>query len=236
MRVGITCDLIEHNGVVRAAAGVGYVERVVAAGGVPVLMAPTPGLEGAALDGVDALVLTGGDDPRTEAFGEPTHPAAVPVHADRQAFETALTRLAWERQVPTLGVCLGMQMMALVAGGRLHQHLPEVIETAELHRDAEHEVIPEAGFEGLLPRGVVRSKHHQAVAEAGGLSVLARAGDGVIEAVGAVGAVGRLDGRWWVGVQWHPERTGEAGLGARLFERLVGAAGGAAGMGAAKSR
>lgn len=215
VRVGITCDLIEHNGVVRAAAGVGYVERVVGAGGVPVLLAPTPGLEGAALDGVDALVLTGGDDPRTEDFGEPTHPAAVLVHPDRQAFETALTRLAWERGVPTLGVCLGMQMMALVAGGRLHQHLPEVISTAELHRDAEHEVIPEAGFGGLLPRGVVRSKHHQAVAEAGGLSVLARAGDGVIEAVGS------LEGRWWVGVQWHPERTAEAGLGGRLFERLV---------------
>lgn len=215
--VGITTDLAEHANGVRVFTYRGYVEAVERGGGLPVLLPPVKGVGvGAYVDRLDAFVLTGGDDPRTEPFGEPTHGKAVRVHADRQAFETALLEeLARSRpDAPVLGVCLGMQLMALVAGGRLEQYMPETCATHEAHWEREHAVEP-VGDAGLVMRGLVRSKHKQAVADAGGMSVIARAPDGVVEAI--------CDGqrRFYVGVQWHPERTADDAVGAAVFRGLV---------------
>lgn len=202
-----------------------YAECVWAAGGLPVLAGP-PGCEveafaRAQLSRVDGLILTGGDDPATEGYGEPTHGCAVVEPADRQRFDEALLRAAWEGDVPTLGVCLGMQMMALMAGGSLDQHLPDVLGTHGDHgNNRTHEVRPVAqvGSAGVVPVGWVKSYHHQAVRDAGRMRVVARAHDGVIEAIDDPGK------RMWLGVQWHPERTEFEGLGIGLFRRLVGAA------------
>jgi len=215
IRVGITCDLFDHNGIERAAAASAYARAVRTAGGLPVLLPPVPGTGRAHLAGLDALVLTGGDDPVTEPFGVPTHPAAVRVHPDRQAFETELLNDA-PAELPILGVCLGMQMMALIAGGALDQHLPDTTPTHADHDNADHEVRPAP--DATFPAGVVRSKHHQAVSDPGRLEVLARAHDGVIEAVGDPIRPFRL------GVQWHPERTDDQNLGQNLFGSLVAAA------------
>jgi len=213
--VGITCDIITHNEIDRAAAATAYAQCVADAGGLPVLISPVGVHASDAFRTLDALVLTGGDDPRTEPFGEPTHPAATLVRPERQAFETELLEAA-PHSLPVLGVCLGMQMMALVAGGRLDQHLPESCHTHADHDRAVHPVVPES--ETWLPEGQVHSKHHQAVSDPGSLRVLARAHDGVIEAIGDPMNPFRL------GVQWHPERTADIGLGAELFQRLIAAA------------
>ena len=213
-RVGITCDIIEHNATPRAAAATAYANAVQRAGGYPVLLPPLPGTEPDALAAVDALILTGGDDPITEPFGEPSHPAAVRVHPDRQDFELTLLRTA-PPDLPILGVCLGMQYMALVAGGRLDQHLPETTPTHADHDARDHAISPEA--QAAFPAGVVHSKHHQAVSDPGDLAVLARAHDGVIEAIGTPGR------RFYLGVQWHPERTPGDALGVGLFRQLVAA-------------
>lgn len=222
--IGITTDLAEHANGPRVFAYRTYVEAVRGAGGVPVLL-PPGGADAAELVGrLDGFVLTGGDDPKTEPFGEPTDPRTTPVHADRQAFETALLRAleAARPDAPVLGVCLGMQMMALVAGGRLNQHMPETCPTHAEHWERDHAVEPEAGFAAGAPvlRGVVRSRHRQAVAGPGGMDVIARAPDGVVEAIRDPGR------RWYVGVQWHPERTGDYAVGAALFAALVGACAG----------
>lgn len=199
-----------------------YAECVWAAGGLPVLVGPpksdADAVARAHLARVDGLILTGGDDPATEAYGEATHGSAVVEPADRQRFDEALLRAAAEKDLPTLGVCLGMQMMALLAGGSLDQHLPEVVATHADHgQNRTHEVRPTR--HEVLPVGWVKSYHHQAVRDAGRMRVVARAHDGVIEAIDDPGR------RFWLGVQWHPERTEFEGLGIELFRRLVRAAG-----------
>lgn len=191
--------------------GQGYVACIQRAGGHPVVLPASPGTEAAAITLCDAIVFSGGDDPVMEPWGMATHPAATPVDGDRQTFETTLLQLALDADRPTLGVCLGMQWMGLAAGGTLDQHLPDTLETAAVHADGDHPV------EGVLGHAVVHSNHHQALAAAGSLEVIAVAEDGVIEAV-------RGAGRWWVGVQWHPERTGGGPLGQGLFDDLVAAA------------
>jgi putative glutamine amidotransferase len=214
-----------------------YVSRIAAAGGLPILLPPEVSRIADYARVCDAFILTGGDDPRTEPFGQPTHSAAALVHPCRQAFETALLREleSSHPRKPVLGICLGMQMMALLGGGRLNQHLPDTCATAALHRSsdpgtrARHSILVDpaaaaAGFGWLLAADAVDeqvdSHHHQAVEAPGDLVVLARAADGVIEAIGAPAPARPF----YLGVQWHPERTESRALGMALFEHLVAAA------------
>ncbi|MEX2217600.1 MAG: type 1 glutamine amidotransferase [Phycisphaerales bacterium] len=218
--IGITVDVIEEGGRTRAILNMSYAESVAAAGGVPVLLPPIASLAGAHAAAFDGFVLTGGDDVRMEAFGEPTHPAAKPIHPLRQEYELALLDALRDARpaAPVLGVCLGMQLMSVHAGARLEQHLPERLPTAGQHK-GEHAISPLAGARGplTLSAGPVASSHHQAVSDPGPLTVLAKSGDGVIEAVTAAGR------KWYVGVQWHPERTADRDLGLGVFRQLVNA-------------
>jgi putative glutamine amidotransferase len=232
--IGITTDVIDpgQGRPLRLDCSMAYARCVAAAGATPVLLPPILAFVHEHLRLCDGVVFTGGDDPRTEGFGVATHAAAKPVHPDRQAYELALLDLLHRRRpaAPILGVCLGMQMMALQSGGRLDQHLPDTLPTAAAHRGT-HEIVPvEGGTRGgraattfrspvALSHGQVASNHHQAVADPGPLVVLARAPDQVIEAV----ADPRR--RFCVGVQWHPERTPDPVLGQGLFAALVAAAG-----------
>ncbi len=204
--VGITCDVTDEKLDVRRT----YARAVVRAGGVPVYLDPSVDLIPEYLRLCDGFVLTGGDDPRMELFGEATHPSVTPIHADRQSFEFALIEAADQHERALLGVCLGMQLMGLYAHGALDQFLPDVLPTAHEHWNRVTHTI-----EGSLGRGVVHSHHRQALRDAGSLEVIARAHDGVIEAVRDASRP------WWVGVQWHPERTDDAQLGQGLFDGLV---------------
>lgn len=216
--IAITTDLIDRNGRETAICTTAYADAVWAGGGQPVLLVPGAGKPKDIAKRFDGFVLTGGDDPRTEDFGEPTDPRVTPVNHRRQVFETALLDAILEKHAekPVLGVCLGMQMMALVRGGRLNQFMADTHENHREHWDAEHGI--ETVDAEVLKAGVVHSRHKQAVDDAGDLTVLATSPDGVIEAV--------YDPElpFCVGVQWHPERTVDAALGEGLFKRLVKAA------------
>lgn len=222
--IGLTCALDEREFKLRRA----YIRAVTEAGGAPILL-PAPltnddatcrAVARAQLDACAAIILTGGPDPDMRPFGEPNHPRASIMDPFRQAHERALLGLLEDRPAtPTLGICLGMQMMALHAGGRLEQHLPDVLASAPDHSDDRVHAVSPAGEHALLTAGSVTSFHHQGVRDAGRLRVAARAHDGVIEAIDDPAR------RFYLGVQWHPERTADRALGERLFRALVEAAG-----------
>lgn len=213
--IGISSDLIEHNGLTRAASPVTYVHAIAAAGGIPVVLPPVADTATELLARCDGLVLTGGDDPITEPFGEPTDARVTRLHPDRQAAESAMIEhLATDRpDLPVLGVCLGMQMMALHAGGRLDQYMPATTPTHADHWERSHAVRSLAIDE--LGEGIVNSKHKQAVMDPGRMRIVGVAHDNVCE------AIADPDRKFYLGVQWHPERTQHEPLGLDLFRRLI---------------
>lgn len=188
-----------------------YWQRVAAAGGTPLLLPPlAPEATPALLDTLDAVLLSGGGDPDPALFDEaPLCPPRGPDPA-RDAFELALARGAWQRGLPVLGICRGMQMLCLALGGSLHQDIPLCLgESGVRHdQDAPRQVATHRVFV-CSPRlaavlGVslpVNSCHHQAVNRLPPqLLPAAYAADGVLEA--AIAAPGAA---WACGVQWHPE-------------------------------
>jgi len=200
----------------------GYANAVAAAGGLPVLIPPVPGTA-QLLDRLDALVFSGGSDLDAGLYGQAQHPETLGVIEHRDRSEVALMEAALERGIPVLGVCRGMQLLNVVLGGSLHQHLPELVD-GSLHKAAPgtfalHGVAVEPGslIERLVGSSVeVHSCHHQAPDAIGaGLTVTARAPDGVVEALELGGE------RFCVGVLWHPEEHAE--LGGPLFRGLVAA-------------
>ena len=178
---------------------------------------------------VDGLIFSGGGDVRMERFGELNHPAAKLVDERRQTFELALldALATARRDLPVLGICLGMQYMALHAGGKFCQHMPDSILTAATHYNNQlHSLVPRTtdshlmrGLENTnLRRERVTSYHHQAMTSTGTLTLTATAPDGVIEAVEDSSRA------FYVGVQWHPERGQRVGpFNSRLFELLIAA-------------
>ena len=213
--VGITADIQVWNDRRRCTVTSAYIQAITDAGATPILLPPSQQCIEHHIKLCHAFVLTGGDDPRTEPFGITTHPQAVPVDPERQTYESALIDYLQNHHphLPVLGVCLGMQMMALHAGGSLNQHLPDTHDSHASHWDNEHQITPT--MDGILAHGTVHSRHRQAVENPGQLSVLATAPDGIIE------AVADPDRPFYLGVQWHPERTSDAALGRNLFQSLV---------------
>jgi putative glutamine amidotransferase len=197
-----------------------YVEAVTLAGGRAVLLPPDD-LDADVLRVLDGLILSGGADLTPELYGAPREPLTDPRPA-RDAGEMLLARAALETDLPILGVCRGMQLLAVAAGGRLHQHLPDLV-GHEKHRPApgvygEHaaSLAPGSRIAALMGDDLgVHCYHHQGVADPGTLVVTGRADDGVIE------AVEDPTRRFVLGVQWHPEVVRDQ----RLFGALVRAAG-----------
>jgi len=206
-----------------------YADAVARAGGLPfVLTYPQdPAAEeslAAALERADGLLVSGGDDFDTARLGlGPTHPAAKPVPTRKQDFDIALARHACATGLPVLGICYGMQCLALADGGRLHQHLPDDRPGNRAHSGGvRHGVGLAPGTKLRALAGVgeleVISRHHQAVAATGpSWHVAAEDDQGLIEAI-------ELPGHdFALGVQWHPELSGDPAH-ARLFQGLVDAA------------
>ncbi|NOT29934.1 MAG: gamma-glutamyl-gamma-aminobutyrate hydrolase family protein, partial [Planctomycetes bacterium] len=195
-----------------------YAAAIERAGGQPFVV---PYTSREALDELvgraDGLVFSGGDDFDTARLGlGPTHPAAKPVPTQKQDFDLALAQSAIERGLPTLGICYGMQLLALAGGGTLHQHLPDDRPGCQPHSGGvRHGVRVLASTKLRATLGVptleVVSRHHQAVATIGpGWQVSGVDSEDLIE------AIERTDHPFALGVQWHPELSSEPEH-ARLF-------------------
>jgi len=206
-----------------------YAHAVVAAGGVPVMIPLVFGTAADVAARVDAVVLPGSySDVDPERYGQRRDPNVTRIHPKRDETDFQVLEHAFQEKKPVLGICYGMQSLNVYLGGTLIQHIPAAVGSALEHQgaDAQHVAQIEPGshlaaWAGGLPQVRVNSTHHQAVDRPGrGLRVVAKAPDGVIEAV---------EGDWpdhlVVGVQWHPERIWRnEPLSARLFAELVQAA------------
>lgn len=192
----------------------GYYISVVKAGGTPVVIPPHKDKESilSLLDTLDGLVLSGGDDINPLLLGEEPLPQLHSVCPERDETELFLAREAFHRQIPTLGICRGIQMMAAVLGGKVYQDIYVQGEGAKLKHSqdmprytASHTVNIKEGstlqsIVGNKQTLAVNSFHHQAVSDPGQhLMISATSPDGIIEAVES------NEDKALLGVQWHPE-------------------------------
>ena len=198
-----------------------YCDQIVRAGGVPMVLPPVDDAEVLInmLEGIDGLVLTGGADYNPLWYGEQPEKELHTINPTRDLPELLLTRLAFNRQIPILGICRGVQTMAIALGGNLVQDLKTPLKHSQdaPRSEATHSVTITEGstLYGLYGQETfVNSFHHQAVKDCGShLHVVATAPDGVIEAVEST------EQKAFMGVQWHPEWMGDEGL--KLFEWLT---------------
>ena len=207
--------------------GTEYVHAVQAAGGLALLV-PHGADPGAVLDALDALVLSGGGDVDPYSYQAANAGATKDIDAAADAWEIALVREARRRAMPVLGICRGMQIMAVASGGRLDQEIAGRGGHPDMrHMDAaavlaaRHAVALDADSRLAAVYGTstrqVNTIHHQAVTDAGDLRVCARDVAGLIEGVEATSG--------WpaFGVQWHPEKMTDDDARAEhaLFVHLV---------------
>jgi putative glutamine amidotransferase len=205
-----------------------YAAAVEATGGVPVLLAPLgqPGAADAVVARLDGLVISGGADVDPGLYDAQPHPRTAAWRPDRDAWEEALLDAADSVGLPVLGVCRGMQVMAVHAGGSLDQHVPDLVDHEQHSPGGDEfgavEVTTTTGTRvaGLVgERLTVNCHHHQSVRDHPGYLASAHAGDGTLEAMEAPGD------RFSVGVQWHPETAADVGLLAGLVRAAAAYAG-----------
>lgn len=225
--IGLNCNLEIRDGRLRLEVWRTYTAAVELAGGVPILLPVTdnPGHVGEQLDLVDGLILIGGDDYGPDLYGSEKHADTKLVHPDRQFYDFELARLAIRRKVPILAICGGHQLVNIVCGGSILQHLPDALDGAEEHSGEPAQLIHEIEVEpdSMLARIIgadqlaVNSTHHQAVDKVGsGLRIAARSPQGVVEALEPKGE------SFLLCVQWHPERlAAHYPQHLALFEALI---------------
>jgi putative glutamine amidotransferase len=229
-RIGVTAD--PHYDVAE------YETAVRAAGGDPIRWMPDVARVDADLRDVDGIVFSGGEDIDPERYGQAAHPRTELASPARDDYEIALMRAAFERGLPVLAICRGLQVANVAFGGALHQHVPDVFGETVPHSvpvngvtyrgliDAHRlEIVAGSRLAGITGDVLVTgSRHHQSVARIGeGLRAVARSADGVIEALEAAEAA-----QFFLAVQWHPESTValDGGASAGLFAALVRSASG----------
>ena len=197
-----------------------YAVAVESTGGVPVLLPPVdlPGAAAVVVARLDGLVISGGADVDPARYADEPHERTAGWRPDRDAWEIALLEEAAAAGLPVLGVCRGMQVMAVHAGGRLDQHTPDLVgheqhsPGGDVYGTVAVRTEPGTRVAGLLGPGLeVSCHHHQSVRSHPGYVAAAHADDGTLEAMEAPGD------RFCVAVQWHPETAADVGLLAGLL-------------------
>lgn len=231
--IGISADVEAGDRPTRGMLYLTYADAIRRAGGAPVALLPGEGddqqaLAADLLERLDGVVLSGGDDLDPAVYGRETHPAVTVLHPRRAGFELALTRLALERGTPLLGLCNGAQLLNVARGGDLIVHLddspgsPLLMHKPPRPASAYHtvDVTPGSRLASLVGAARLRtnSYHHQSIDTPGdGVEIVARAADGVVEAIELP------DHPWALGVQWHPEKMPAAPQQRAIFDAFIAA-------------
>lgn len=199
-----------------------YAQSLEAAGAVALLL-PTsdPASAASVIARIDGLVIAGGADVDPARYSEEVHERTAGWRGDRDAWELGLLDGAAAAGLPVLGVCRGMQVMAVHAGGTLDQHVPDLVggddhsPGGDAFGEIDIDVVPGTLLARAVgAKGSVACHHHQSVRDHPGFVAAARAADGTLEAMEDPSRP------YWLAVQWHPETRTDAGL----FRSLVEAA------------
>ncbi|MDI9349575.1 MAG: gamma-glutamyl-gamma-aminobutyrate hydrolase family protein [Candidatus Symbiobacter sp.] len=211
-----------------------YVDAVIRAGGVPVLLPPMgKNLVEDWLDRMDGIIMIGGGDVDPKHYHEKPHETLYSIDSGRDDTELALADAVIRRKMPGLAICRGLQIVNVALGGSLHQHLPDCGMAVIDHRNppslpidhpiniAPHSRLAAIMGVTMLPHPpAIKSWHHQAVKKLGHrVKAVATASDGIIEAI-------ELDDHPdLIAVQWHPELTAAKDASQqKLFDYMVRAA------------
>ena len=233
--IGITGNIEGNDVLIRNP----YCQQVIKAGGAPVIIPPTEDPETIIniLDSIDGIIFSGGSDFNPLWSGDEPSPHLGHINSKRDHFELLTSLLSRNRQMPTLGICRGMQCIAIASGGKVAQDIEEsrklaaksllsdgeVVRLIKHSQDADREeythsidIDPNSILYSIYKtkKLFVNSFHHQAVSYIGPkLKITAKASDGVIEALEST------EFKPFLAVQWHPEWLGEDGV--KLFEWLT---------------
>ncbi len=238
--IGITLDLANNSEKYAYAAfpwyavRQNYADSVIKVGGIPLMLPYQYDTIEVMLSIIDGLIIPGGDeDIHPKFYGQEFTCDRTATNDQRDNFELLLTQKALEKNMPFLGICRGMQMLNVVCGGNLIQHIPDYIKsqagvaTAINHEQPapkhtlSHSITIEpntilANLSGNKQTCMVNSSHHQAVGKIGeGLRVAATAPDGIIEAIESI------NHKFVIGVEWHPEYLNPNDLDLNLFKGLI---------------
>ncbi len=225
--IGISCEV---GGKPRLACQLNleYVDCVIAAGGIPLILPPLEKELARTIELVDGILFSGGDDYDPELYNQRRHKSLRLSHPRRSRADLLLARRALKSELPILGICGGLQILNIALGGDLIQDIKSLVPGALQHR-AESGKKPAGHAIRITPGTLlsslagklavaVNSYHHQAAGRLGrGLRVSAVSGDGVIEAFEAKTPRG---GRFFLAIQWHPERDPDW-LSRVIFKRFV---------------
>ena len=199
-----------------------YYKQVIAAGGTPIIIPPVADKEVLVntLQHIDGLILTGGGDYNPLWSGEEPLPELHNINRERDLAELMLTRLAYNRQIPMLGICRGIQTLAIALGGKVSQNITATVKHSQDADRSEptHSVslVKNSTLYSIYgtDKIFVNSFHHQAVSELGGrFRTIAKSSDNIIEAIES------SEYKSILGVQWHPEWLGDEGC--KIFKWLV---------------
>lgn len=230
-KIGLTLDAEPPGGYSQLpwyAIRANYCEAIVRAGGLPIALPHEAELAEAYVELLDGLIVTGGAfDLDPSLYGATERHATVTTKEQRTAFELAVTRAALQHDRPLLGICGGQQLLNVALGGDLIQHIPDAVSDCLAHEQPNPRTEPGHSVDvvggsrlhaiGGALRLEVNSAHHQAAGAVGdGVTISARAPDGVVE------AIEMADRRFCIGVQWHPEYRISAADDA-LFDGLIAA-------------
>lgn len=219
---------------VKYVANASYTKAIVGHGAIPLLIPPDqpPGTVNQIVETLDGLLIPGGADIAPDRYAEMPHPRLGQVDHELDTVELPITACAYEQNLPILGICRGIQTLAVALGGSLYQDLPsqvpglrhEVRDLGRSHRPHDITITPGSRLAEILGQEsiAVNSLHHQAVRTVPeGLSVTARSEDDMIEAVEAPSK------HWVLAVQCHPEELWNTTAPdfTRLFASFVAAAG-----------
>lgn len=198
-----------------------YAQSVADAGGIPILIPPQADMAELARI-IDGWLIPGGYDIDAKHFGEENHSAVQLIEEERFQAEAELYK-HMDPATPVFGICYGCQFINVQRGGKLIQHLPDVVghEAHEGGTEQKYKVLSGSKLGQIVGSDVAEGKsyHHQAVGALGhNLTVVAEHEDGMIEAIEAT------DRPWMVGVQWHPERTFTDPASRKLFDAFIAAA------------